>query len=211
MARELHPAAITLDVIMPGADGWRVLSELKSDPSTADIPVVVVSILDGREIALEMGASGYLAKPFRKSELIGAVRGALGRLDGVNVLCVDDERSARDLVRRTLGSAGAHVRTAASGARALSEVREQAPDAVCVDLMMPDMSGFELVSRLREIETMRRVPIIVISAKDLDPDDVAELSGNVERFINKAGMQPGDLCATVRQTIQASHGAADAG
>jgi signal transduction histidine kinase/CheY-like chemotaxis protein len=207
LARELHPAAITLDVIMPGADGWRVLSELKSDPATADIPVVVVSILDGREVALEMGASAYLAKPFRKSELIGAIRGALGRLDGVDVLCVDDERSARDLVRRTLGSAGARVRTVASGARALSEVRDKVPDAVCVDLMMPDMSGFELVSRLRQIASMRRVPIIVISAKDLEPDDVAQLSGNVERFITKARLQPGDLCATVRQTIQWSQGA----
>ncbi|MEP7104439.1 MAG: response regulator [Chloroflexota bacterium] len=202
LARELHPAAITLDVIMPEANGWRVLTELKRDPATADIPVVVVSILDGREVALEMGASAFLSKPFRKSELIGAVRGALGRLDGADVLCVDDERASRELVRRTLGSAGVRVRTVASGARALEEVRSHLPDAVCVDLMMPDMNGFELVSRLRELKDMRRVPIIVISAKELDRDDVESLSGNVERFINKAGMQAGDLCATVRQTIQ---------
>jgi CheY-like chemotaxis protein len=204
LARELHPAAITLDVIMEGADGWRVLSQLKSDPATADIPVIVVSVVDGREVALEMGASAYLAKPFRKGELIGAVTNALGHLDGMDVLCVDDERSARDLVRRTLGSAGARVRAVASGARALSEVQDRTPNAVCMDLMMPDMSGFELVARLRRIEAMRRVPIIVISAKELEPGDVAALSGHVDRFITKARLQPGDLCATVRQTILAN-------
>jgi len=205
LARRLHPAAVTLDVILPDADGWRVLSELKGDASTADIPVVVVSILDGREVALEMGAKAFLAKPIRKRELVEAVRGAIGRLEGADVLCVDDERSAREMVRRALASAGAEVRTVQSGAEALVEVKHKVPDAVCVDLVMPEMSGFELVTRLRDLETMKHVPIIVLSARDLDREAVETLRGNVERFISKAQAQPADICATVRQTIEWSH------
>jgi CheY-like chemotaxis protein len=205
LARELHPAAITLDVLMPGIDGWRVLNELKSNPATADIPIVMISILDGREVALEMGAKAFLAKPFRQDDLVDTVKGAIGHLRGADVLCVDDERATRDMLRRALVAAGARVRTVASGAEALTEVARKLPDAICVDLLMPDMDGFELVARLRGHAAMRRLPIIVLSAHDLDPAEVEMLRGNVERFISKAQAQPADICATLRQTINWSH------
>ena len=205
LARELHPAAITLDLLMPGVDGWRVLNELKSNPATADIPIVMVRILEGREVALEMGARAFLAKPYRQRDLVDAVKGAIGHLEGADVLCVDDGHSAREMFRRALVAAGATVRTVATGEQALAEVQRKLPDAVCVDFMMPEMNGFELVARLRGQDAMRRVPIIVLSAHDLDPAEVETLRGNVERFISKAQAQPADICATLRQTINWSH------
>jgi len=201
LARELHPAAITLDVLMPGVDGWRVLNELKGSPATADIPIVMVSILEGREVALEMGAKAFLAKPFRQRDLVDAVKTAIGHLQGADVLYVDDERPAREMFKRALAAAGARVRAVASGAEALAEVARVVPDAICVDLLMPEMDGFELVARLRAQAAIRRVPIIVLSSHDLDPAEVELLRDTVERFISKAQAQPADICATLRQTI----------
>ena len=205
LARELYPAAITLDVLMPDVDGWAILNELKASPATADIPIVMVSILDGREVALEMGAKAFVAKPFRPPELVAAVTAAIGRLQGADVLCVDDERAGRDMFNRALVGAGAHVRSVASGAQALAEVGRKVPDAICVDLMMPEMDGFELVARLRAQDAMRRVPIIVVSAHDLNSSEVELLRGNIERFISKGQAPPADICATLRQTINWSH------
>jgi CheY-like chemotaxis protein len=152
-----------------------------------------------------MGAKAFLAKPFRQDDLVETMKGAIGHLEGADVLCVDDERSARDLYQRALAAAGARVRLVAGGAQALVEVGRKVPDAVCVDLLMPDMNGFELITRLRSLDAMRGVPIIVLSAHDLALDELESLRGNVERFISKGQADPADICATLRQTINWSH------
>ena len=201
LARELHPAAVTLDVMMPGADGWSVLANFRADPSLRDIPVIVVSVVDGREIALELGAFDYLSKPVDKDELLTSIRRALPSLKGADILCVDDDPSSVETVRKSLVAAGSLVRLATSGEQALAEVDAKPPDAVFVDLMMPGMNGFELVARLRTRDRLRGVPIIVFSAKELTEDDRATLSSHVDRIVSKSELRAADLCATVRQAV----------
>ncbi len=201
LARELHPAAMTLDVMMPGPDGWSVLANFKADPSLCDIPVIVVSVVDGQEIALELGAFDYLAKPVDKKELLNSIGRALPSLRGADIVCVDDDVNSVESVRRTLVAAGSRVRMAASGEAALAEVDRSIPDAVFVDLMMPGMNGFELVARLRSRDNLKSVPIIVLTAKELSEEDRATLSSHVDRIVSKSDLRAADLCATVRQAV----------
>jgi len=200
-ARELHPAAVTLDIMLPDASGWAVLAHLKSDPMTRDIPVVVVSIIDGRETALDMGAVAYVGKPISPEQLVAAVGGVLPRLRGARILCVDDEPDTIEPVRKTLEAAGALVTVVASGEAALAEVAVNPPDVIFVDLLMPGLSGFELVVRLRARPGLESVPLIVLSARTLDTDDHLTLSGRADRVIAKAELRLADLNATVRQAM----------
>jgi signal transduction histidine kinase/CheY-like chemotaxis protein len=200
-ARELHPAAVTLDIMLPDASGWAVLGHLKSDPMTRDIPVVVVSIIDGRETALDLGAVAYVGKPISPDELVSAVRGVLPRLRGARILCVDDEPDTIAPVRKTLEAAGALVTVVASGEEALAEVAVNAPDVIFVDLVMPGLSGFELVLRLRARPGLESVPLIVLTARTLDRDDHLTLSGRADRVIAKAELRLADLNVTVRQAM----------
>ncbi|MHB8572935.1 MAG: response regulator [Candidatus Dormibacteria bacterium] len=203
-ARSINPAAVILDINLSpegGADGWDVLRSLKADRSTAQIPVVVASVLDGREVALEMGAAGYLQKPFEAAQLLQSVELVVGTLATASVLCVDDEPTLRDLVARMLAGTGCEVATAGSAEQALAAVEARVPDLMIIDLMMPGMSGFELIARLRARAATRYVPIVVISAKDLTPEDRLVLEGDIQRFISKADLHEADLVATVRQTL----------
>jgi len=204
LARELHPAAITLDVMMSGMDGWSVLSTLKQDPLTRDIPVVMVTVTNTKEIALLFGACDYISKPAAKSDLMACLDKIMIPLEGTSVLCVDDDPAIRDLLRRTLDGLGVSVRAVAGAGEALAEVDRQAPDLIFVDLMMPDMSGFELISHLRSRPSLERVPIVVLTAQDPSSAELATLRGKIERFIAKTDFRPGDLPATVRQVVQQS-------
>lgn len=201
LARELHPAAVTLDIMLAGDDGWAVLSDLKTRASTRDIPVVVVSVVGGRELALDLGAIGYVPKPISKHALISAMREVLPAVKGAHVLCVDDEPATVEAARRALTSAGIDVALATSAEEALRILERDVPDAIFVDLTMPRMSGFELVSRLRSRPALASVPLIVLSARHLDQEDRAALNGHVDRVIAKGNLRLSDLSATVRQTI----------
>lgn len=201
VARQERPAAMTLDIRMPGTDGWQVLRTLQSSPVTRDIPVVVVSIVEGRQTAMQLGAAAYLAKPFSQGQLTRAIHHVLPRLRGADVLCVDDEASMRQLLRRSLAAAGVHVRVAASGQQALREMDRKRPDALLVDLVMPGMSGLELIGRLRDKPGFDDTPVIVVSGKTLSNDDRKALEGAIDRFIAKAELREWDLAATVRQAV----------
>ena len=201
LGRELHPAAMTLDVMMPGKSGWSVLTSFRTDPSLSDIPILVVSIVEGREIALELGAFDYLSKPVDRAELLDSLARALPSLDGADIICVDDDPASVETVRKTLVAAGSTVRMTSSGEAALAEVDRAIPDAVFVDLMMPGMNGFELVARLRSRELLHSVPIIVLTAKDLSEEDRATLKHSVDRIVSKSELRASDLLATVRQAV----------
>jgi CheY-like chemotaxis protein len=201
MACQLHPAAITLDLRLGDDDGWGVLSDLKTDRATRDIPVVVVSVVGGHQMALDLGAVGYVQKPIAKTALISAIRDVLPAIKGAHVLCVDDEPESIEATRRMLTAAGIEVAVATSAEAALESVEQRIPDAIFVDLMMPRMSGFELVARLRARPALAGVPVIVLSARRLDPEDRVALNGHVDRVITKGQLRLSDLSATVRQTI----------
>jgi signal transduction histidine kinase/DNA-binding response OmpR family regulator len=200
-ARELHPAAVTLDILLPDASGWAVLADLKADSLTRDIPVIVVSIVDGREMALDLGAVDYVPKPVSQEALVAAISDVLPRLRGASIFCVDDEPAGIEPLRRTLEAAGANVTVVDSAEAALAWVGRQVPDVIFVDLMMPGMSGFELVMRLRSRPGLEMVPLIVLSGRTLDAADKLTLHGHVDRVILKGELRLGDLSATVRQAL----------
>jgi two-component system, NtrC family, sensor kinase len=204
LARELRPAVITLDVLMPGMDGWAVLSALKADPTTADIPVVMLTILGDREIGFALGATDYLTKPFDRERLRAVVNKHLARRGVGPVLVVDDDPATRELLRRTVEAGGWSVEEAENGRVALERVAAHRPALVLLDLMMPELDGFGLAAALRAEPRWRGIPIVVITAKELSEAERAQLAGSVERVLQK-GTWPGQALLTEVRALVASY------
>jgi CheY-like chemotaxis protein len=195
--RELRPAAITLDIMMPDVDGWTVLAALKGDPALADIPVVIVTIVDEQRRGITLGAAGYLTKPIDRERLIEIVSHLrVARAPG-SVLVVDDDDDERQLVRAILGARGWTVREAANGRLALDAIAAELPDVILLDLMMPEMDGFQLVATLQGNAAWRAIPVVVVTALDLTAEDRQRLNGGVEQILSKHAFPPADLMARV--------------
>src|SRR5881398_3674723 len=156
LARESRPMLITLDIMMPDASGWWVLEKLKEDPQTAGIPVLVVTIVEDQRLVFALGASDYLGKPYDRGALIAKIRRLLPTLDGKRVLVVDDDPEARTMLTKILKEEHATVVGAASGDEAMTLLSQSPPDLVLLDLMMPGMSGFEMVARMRALPAATR-------------------------------------------------------
>jgi PAS domain S-box-containing protein len=184
LAREALPDVITLDVMMPGRDGWSVLSELKSDPDLASIPVVMVSMVDDKSIGFALGASEYLVKPIERDRLIDVLSRFDEAGDGI-ALVVEDEDDIRELIQRHLERADWEVHTARDGREALDVLEELQPDVVVLDLMMPGMDGFEVAEKMRKTVRWSQIPIVVVTAMELDEAQRAELRRSVERIMEK--------------------------
>jgi len=200
-ARERPPDVITLDVVMPGIDGWSVLTALKGDPATAHIPVVMLSVVDERNLGIALGAAEFLTKPIERDQLLRVLR-RYGRPDAPRrVLVVEDD----DLTRTTLGRAmqdeGWEVTLAEHGRAALARLAERVPDLVLLDLMMPEMNGFEFLEALRGREVWRTVPVVVITAKDLTDVERRRLNGGVQRVVSKGAQGLEALAAAVREHV----------
>jgi signal transduction histidine kinase/DNA-binding response OmpR family regulator len=191
-ARELHPAAITLDVMMPDLDGWTVLAALKGDPALADIPVVLVTILDERTRGMALGATDYMVKPIDRERLLGVLRMLSSRPAG-RLLLVEDDDATRAVLREILAREGWTIVEAENGRIALDRVGEALPDVIVLDLMMPEMDGFEFLAELRSRADGRDIPVLVVTAKDLTDDERFRLNGGVERIILKRGYGPEEL------------------
>jgi CheY-like chemotaxis protein len=200
-ARELRPDTITLDVMMPGVDGWAVLSALKADPQVADIPVVMLTIVDDKNLGYALGAADYLTKPIDRERLITVLK--QHRRDRP-VLVVDDDVTVRQLLRRMLESEGYTVVEADNGRAALERLGEVAPSVILLDLMMPEMDGFEFAAAFRRHELWAAVPIVVITAKDLTREDRERLNGYVHRILQKGAYDRDELLAEVRELVQTS-------
>jgi CheY-like chemotaxis protein/anti-sigma regulatory factor (Ser/Thr protein kinase) len=200
-ARELRPDTITLDVMMPGMDGWAVLSALKADPAVADIPVVMLTIVDDKNLGYALGAADYLTKPIDRERLVTALR--QHRRDRP-VLVVDDDAEIRQLLRRMLEPEGYTVVEAENGRVALERLRETPPSVVLLDLMMPEMDGFAFVTEFRRHEPWRAIPIVVITAKDLTREDRERLNGYVEKILQKGAYGRDQLLAEVRELVAQS-------
>jgi signal transduction histidine kinase/DNA-binding response OmpR family regulator len=188
LARELQPAAITLDVLMPDLDGWTVLAAIKGDPATAGIPVVLMTIVDEKNRGYSLGAADYMVKPVDWSGLAGVLR-SICRSEGRDVLVVDDDDTMRAGLRHALGEAGWHVTEAENGRVALARLAESRPDVIVVDLMMPEMDGFDLLDALRSNGGWREIPVLVLTAKDLTDEDRARLNVGIERILQKRDRQ----------------------
>ncbi|HVU37948.1 MAG TPA: response regulator [Opitutales bacterium] len=174
LAAQLRPSAITLDIVLPDANGMDVLARLKATHATSHIPVVVVSVTDDRHTGLSLGAAEFFVKPVNAEKLLAALeraRAAMHR-DIRRVLVVDDEPIARETIQAMLQPRGYKVDAAESGEEALRLIREHPPDVAIVDLTMPGMSGFELVGLLRQNPATRELPICIYTAKDLSASEM---------------------------------------
>ncbi len=200
-ARELRPDAITLDVMMPGMDGWAVLSALKADPDVADVPVIMLTIVDDRNLGYALGASDYLTKPIDRERLVTVLKQY--RRDRP-VLVVDDDGELRQLLRRMLEPEGYAVVEAENGRVALERLRDVKPSVILLDLMMPEMDGFEFVAELRRHEAWRAIPVVVITARDLSRDDHERLNGYVQKILQKGEHGRDQLLAEVRELVATS-------
>ena len=202
--RELRPAAVTLDVMMPGTDGWSVLSAMKNDPQLADIPVILVTMVDDRKLGFSLGASDFMLKPVDRDGLLRVLGRYRGRKPRGSVLVVEDDVALRQMVASILAGDGWTVQEAENGRAALSRVEESAPDLIILDLMMPEVDGFGFLSELRRSESGRAIPVIVVTAMDLTQSDRARLTGSVERILLKGGQGRAHLLQEVRDLVGAS-------
>jgi len=184
MVRELHPDVVILDIRMPKLDGWSVLAAMKSDDNLTRIPVVILSVEEDRGRGFSLGAFEYLLKPVEPEKLVSVILSAISPESG-EVLVVDDDVDTRDLVRRRLEAEGFTVSDASNGEDALLRIRVNTPALLVLDLVMPSMDGFELLSRVRAAG--HEFPVVVLTGKELDDTDRARLREGLARVIQKHG------------------------
>jgi PAS domain S-box-containing protein len=201
MARKYHPDAVILDVLMPGMDGWCVLTEMKADPELAEIPVVMVTMVDNRELGYALGVTDYLTKPVDRDRLLMVLRKFACPNPPCPVLVIEDDPVTRDLFKRTLEKEGWSVVEAENGRIALQRVVEQPPELILLDLMMPEMDGFEFVAELRKNESWRKIPLVVVTAKDLTEADRSKLNGNVASILQKGSYTKDQLMKELKDLL----------
>jgi signal transduction histidine kinase/CheY-like chemotaxis protein/ligand-binding sensor domain-containing protein/protocatechuate 3,4-dioxygenase beta subunit len=206
LAKQLKPAVITLDVMMPRMDGWSVLTALKADPATADIPVIMLTIVDEKQMGFALGAADYFTKPIDFQRLHIVLKKYRKPANPQSVLVVEDDDNMRDMLRRTLEKDGWQVAEAPNGKVGLERLDKASPALILLDLMMPEMDGFEFMDGLRRRQNAQAIPVIVITAKDLTEEDRRRLNGGVERIIQKGATTPAEVLGQVRSLLQTSAG-----
>ncbi|MBI4719699.1 MAG: response regulator, partial [Chitinivibrionia bacterium] len=186
---------------MPGMDGWAVLRALKSNPETSRIPVVIITIEENRNLGFTLGASDFLVKPVSHIQLFDTLRKYRRPLVARHVLVVEDEQETRELLARFIRKEGWDVDVAENGRVALDRIAERVPDLIFLDLMMPVMDGFEFIKEIRSREEYQLIPIVVVTAKDLTPEDRQSLNGNVYQVFKKGSYIRDELMRRVREIV----------
>jgi len=204
LAHDVHPSAITLDVMMPEMDGWAVLRSIKADPHLSDIPVVMVTMVDDKTRGFSLGATDYLTKPVDRDALLCSLDRYKRDRPSCPVLVVEDDADTRSMLARTLKKDGWSVFEAGNGQEALDQMQRQQPELILLDLMMPVMDGFQFLHEIRQHEAWQNIPVIVITAKDLNEDDRQILQGQVERILAKGSYGRDQLIQNVRRLVAAS-------
>ena len=199
LAKELRPVAITLDVVMPDLDGWSVLAALRQDTELAEIPVIMVTILDEQRRATSLGAAGYLTKPIDQHTLQRMMDRFRRSARPTRILLVEDDALQRELMCEWLVGEQWTVHEAGNGREALALLRANKPDVILLDLMMPEMDGFQIVAALQEEPLWRDVPVIVITARDLSAKDRERLNSGVHSVLLKNAFRPDELVEQIRQ------------
>jgi CheY-like chemotaxis protein len=201
-AKELRPTAITLDVMMPDLDGWSVLAALRQDPELAEIPVIMITIVDEHRRGIALGAAGYLTKPIDRERLRHVIGRFRAPARSTRVLVVEDDAVQRERMLGWLEGPQWTVREAENGREALNRIRENKPDVILLDLMMPEMDGFAVVAALQREPHWQDIPVIVITARDLDAIDRERLNSGVQSVLVKERFRPADLVERVRRLVQ---------
>lgn len=203
VARRKRPFLILLDVMMPGKDGWEVLQELKLDAETSDIPVIMCTVSENEELGIALGATDYLAKPIDRDMLANKLntlgKGLHSRHNALHILAIDDDQSTRELYSATLSTQGYRVHTASSGHEGLELAESIEPDIILLDLMMPEMDGFEVAERLKKNPHTQDIPIIVVTAKELTVAERMRLMGHIEDCVSKESFTKEQLLHEIQQ------------
>lgn len=204
LARQLHPDAITLDAMMPGMDGWMVLSALKTDPALADIPVIMASMIEDKQLGYSLGATDYLVKPINREQLSAVLnKYHINKQAVPEVMVIDDDLSSLQMIETMLKKAGGwQVVTAENGRIGLEKITEKQPDLILLDLMMPEMDGFEFVTHLREHEKLRRIPIVVLTAKDITLEERAILNNYAQMVFQKDHYHKDKLLQEIQELLE---------
>lgn len=201
MARRIRPSVITLDVMMPGANGWAVLQRIKAEPELASIPVIMVTMLDDYGAGFALGAADYLTKPLARDRLVATIRRHLpGRVGPI--LLVEDDEAIRDLGARALIREGWGVELARNGREALAWLADNVPAMILLDLLMPDVDGFEVLAWLRQSPMHADVPIIVVTAMEIDEAHRQRLVGNVQSVVQKGTRTREGVVSEVAELIR---------
>jgi signal transduction histidine kinase/DNA-binding response OmpR family regulator len=200
-AKEMKPAAITLDIMMPTKDGWQVLRELKNTPETQDIPVIILSIIDNKKLGFSLGAAEYLVKPVEKQVLLRKLK-KLEKMTMIKkVLIVDDERDTVELISTVLSEAGYQTAKAFNSEDAIKSIQDFSPDLIVLNLTMPEVSGFDVIEYLKTEEGVKDIPLIVITHKDLTEEEINELNGRIQGILNRGILAKEDLLRELKGTI----------
>ncbi len=212
-ARELRPDAITLDVLMPDSTGFETLVALRKNPETANIPIIIVSIVDQKQVGFALGAADYLIKPIRKPVLLETIRKHVPAQSDEDeaILLVDDDPRTLELLEETLRSAGYETESVRSGARALEVLSSKLVSAVLLDLLMPGMNGFEVIRHVRQEPTLKELPIFVMTAKSLTGDELNLLTRETQALFHKNGSWQQQLLVEVGRVFQGRKLAKSAG
>ncbi|MET3293217.1 UNVERIFIED_CONTAM: signal transduction histidine kinase/CheY-like chemotaxis protein [Brevibacillus sp. OAP136] len=201
LAKELRPTVIALDVLMPGMDGWTVLTTLKNDPELAGIPVVMISMTDDKNLGYALGASEFLTKPVYRERLIAVLDKYVPERRDNSVLVIEDDVTTSQMMTKMLEKEGYRVTHACNGQIALDVVAESVPQLILLDLMMPEMDGFEFVTQLRKREEWRAIPIVVVTAKTITDEERQRLNGYVKNIVQKGNFERNALLQEIRQLI----------
>jgi CheY-like chemotaxis protein len=201
-AEELKPFAITLDIMMPGYDGWQVLTDLKSSSETREFPVIVCSIVEDEEKGFSLGAADYLVKPILEDDLLAS----LDRLNGDGsireVLVIDDDPNDLRLLGKMISEQGRYKATLAEGGQAgWNAIKSKAPHAIVLDLFMPEMDGFTILENLRKDKGLSELPVIVITGADLTAEQRKQLDDLGQRLLQKSSLKEKDLVATIENVL----------
>jgi signal transduction histidine kinase/DNA-binding response OmpR family regulator len=204
-AQQLRPDAITLDVMMPGGNGFETLMALRKNPETANIPIIIVSIVDQKQVGFALGAADYLIKPIRKPVLLETIRKHVPPHqddDDAAILLVDDDPGTLALLEETLRSAGYETQSVRCGARALEVLSSKLISAVLLDLLMPGMDGFEVIRHVRQEATLKELPILVMTGKNLTAEEATLLSRETQALLQKNGSWQQQLLVEVNRVVE---------
>ena len=200
--REHKPVAVTTDIMMPGMDGWSVLTALKADPLTADIPVILITIGDSQELGFSLGAFDYLTKPVDRNRLLRLLSRIRQDKEGViKVLVVEDDDDTREILVRTIEREGWAAFSAINGVFALDCLDTVQPDVILLDLMMPQLDGFGVLEAMKDNPVWAKIPVVVLTAKDLTLEDRAKLSQSTTSVLEKASLPPKDVFEHLKNSL----------
>jgi DNA-binding response OmpR family regulator len=196
-----HPAAMVLDIRLQNEDAWAFIGEVRRREDTRTMPVIVVSSIDDQAKGLMLGADAYAIKPVHPAWLLGTLNRLVDRGSGRRVLVIDDDEISRYLVRSHLAGAPFEVREAVGPAEGLREARAERPDAIVLDLVMPEMSGFDVLARLKEDPATMDIPVVVLTSKTLSEEERRRLGPHVCRILSKQDLADGEAVEDLRSAL----------